>query len=268
VSRVTRLTLHAGEREAVLAGTRLDQLASLDVGGVSFRPAGLERSGTGDRLTLVADSAGVGEFRANQVRPGRALLADGRALPLRVTVQPPRPAFRLGERSLEGGALRPADPGLVPSDARLTVQLLADGATRFGARTRVELAAEEGASSLVVVPRVTDAAAATLTVEPGALGAGAHGPLRVRVVEGGVAGAWASLGTLVRVGTVTATCAGVRCRLAGPGLPLVRWAGAGPERVAVPDGAGALEVPRPANGRPVALYLRDAPDAAVSLPQS
>lgn len=90
-ARIAGLAVRAGERGAVLTGRRLDQVTELDLGGIPFRPAGLERAAKGDRLAMTTDAAGVGALRAGEVRHARATLEDGRTLGFRVTVLPPLP---------------------------------------------------------------------------------------------------------------------------------------------------------------------------------
>lgn len=106
VPRIAGLTVHAGDRDAVLTGARLDQVTGLDLGGIPFRPGALERAGKGDRLPMITDTAGVGVLRAGEMRQARALLADGRSVSFRVTVLPPRPV-----------APPPAEPAPVPVQA-------------------------------------------------------------------------------------------------------------------------------------------------------
>jgi len=91
VARIAGLAVRAGERDAVLTGRRLDQVTELELGGIPFRPAGLERAAKGDRLAMVTDAAGVGALRPGEVRQARATLEDGRTVGFRVTVLPPLP---------------------------------------------------------------------------------------------------------------------------------------------------------------------------------
>lgn len=88
-SRIAGFDLHAGDRQGVLTGTRLDQVASLDMAGVLFRPGALERSGTGDRLPMVTDMADVGAFQPKQAREAKVTLRDGRQIALKVTIGAP-----------------------------------------------------------------------------------------------------------------------------------------------------------------------------------
>jgi len=116
-ARIAGLTVHAGQRDAVLSGRRLDQVVALDLGGIAYRPAGLERAARGDELTVVTDQAGVGALRPGEVRQARAVLSDGRSVGFRVTVRPPLPAAVAEEAgaSPPDGAASPAVPAPVPA---------------------------------------------------------------------------------------------------------------------------------------------------------
>ena len=277
-SRITSFDLHAGDRNGVLTGTRLDQVASLDIAGVAFRPGTLERAGVADRLPMTTDMATVGAFQAGQAREAEVALHDGRVVSLKVTIAAPRPAATLVGKSFERIGPAPALPlvlagdELVPADARLTFSLRAEGATRLAAGDIVEVAAATGAATASLPLRLQDARVGIATFVPSAtLGDSARGPLRFRVVQKGVADDWRPLATLVRLPTLTGLrcpAAGEQCLLAGSGLFLVRSVSNDAEArtVSVPDGftGAAIEVPRPTNGR-LLLSLRDAPEASVQI---
>ncbi len=279
--RVDGFTLHAGDRTGVLTGTRLDSVATLDLGGTIFRPAGLRRVGDADQLSLTTDTAPTladGTSKAARVR-----LVDGRTLTTRATVTAARPAYTLIARSAERtGPAAPiplllAGADAVAQDAQLTVSLRAEGTARLAGTEVVELATDQdrppvrldagnGAFSLQS-DRV-----AIVTMRPGALlGPTAYGPLRVRVVKDGVASDWVPVGTLVRLPVLTgfACAADGPCRLTGRDLYLAAAVQAGGASVPVPDGftGSSVELPRPADARLV-VQLRDAPDqrATATLP--
>ncbi|TXC72792.1 hypothetical protein FSB78_06190 [Sphingomonas ginsenosidivorax] len=277
-SRIASFDLRAGDRGGVLTGTRLDQVAALDIDGVEFRPGPLERSGATDRLPMTTDMAAVGALQPGQSREARVTLNDGRVVPLKMTVAPARPAATLVGKTVERIGPAPALPlalsgdELVPADARLTFSLRAEGATRLTAGTVVEVTAGESLPVVALPLRLQDPRVGIAAFVPSVtLGDSAHGPLRFRLVQNGVAGDWQPLATLVRLPTLTALrCppAGGRCMLAGDGLFLVRSVSDGTDApaTAIPDGftGGTIEVPRPASGR-LAVSLRDAPEAPVSL---
>jgi len=283
-SRITGFSLHAGDREGVLAGSRLDQVATLEMGGVTFRPGALARAGSADRLTMTTDMAAVGALQPGQVRQAKVLLGDGRTIGLKATVAPTRPTATLVSKSSERVAaaktlavtLEGSD--VVAQDGRLVFSLRAEGSTRFAPGDKVEVSSSETGQVANLPLRLQDGhvAIAELTPET-ALGDSAFGPLRYRVVQAGVAGDWQPLATLVRLPVLTALrCpdapAPGPCVLSGTGLFLLRSVsdGAGSARaVAVPDGFTAMriDVPRPTSGR-LRLALRDAPqaDAVLTVP--
>jgi hypothetical protein len=264
-SRIDGFVLHEGDRAGVLSGTRLDQVAALDVGGTTFRPGTLTRDGKVDRLTLDAETAGEGTapFRAGQSLAGRATLADGRSSVVAVKVALPRPAATLISRSVEPGTravpIRLRGDALVAQDARITFSLRADAGTSFAPGDVVEVRA--GATSVNLPLRLQDAGVALATLDPAALGDAAHGTLDYRVRRGEDAGDWRTLATLVRLPQLRAvTCATTTCTLSGSGLFLLRSVGG----VAVPDGftGGSIDVPRA--GQAV-LALRDDPAASATI---
>jgi hypothetical protein len=279
VSRIAGFSLHAGDRDGVLTGTRLDQVATLEISGVTFHPGAFDRAGSADRLIMTTDMAAVGALQPGQSRQAKVALTDGRTIGLRVTVAPPRPVVTLVSKSTERSGPQPPvrlaldGPDLVPQTARLVFSLKAQGATRFAAGSKVEVAASETATTAILPLRLQDAQVAIAELDPQtALGDSAHGPLQFRVVQDGAAGDWQPLATLVRLPALSAvTCSRepATCVLSGTGLFLVRSVSAGTganSQVAVPDGftGSKIEVPRPATGR-LTMTLRDAPQATAAL---
>ena len=158
----------------------------------------------------------------------------------------------------------------IAQDARLTFSLRAEGATRFAAWDSVEIGAVAGGPTTSVASgrglTVQDERIAVVSVEPGkALGVSAHGPLRWRLVQDGVAGDWVPLTSLVRVPALTGvTCKDV-CTLAGSDLFLIDSVAANAgfaDAVRVPEGftGASLTVPKPVGG---ALFLKLRDDPAV-----
>jgi hypothetical protein len=272
VARIAGLALHAGDRTAVLTGTRLDQVAAVELGGITFRPGTLGRGDTLDRLALSTDDAAADALRPGQ-SPARALLVDGRSVKLTATIAPPRPAVTLLSTSVEPAGAAPAVPlvlaggGLLPQDAHLTFSVRAQGETRLTPRDRIEIEATETRTVARLPLRLQDAAIAIATLDPvTALGDSARGPLRFRLVQDAAAGDWQPLATLVRLPRLaTLTCTSATCTLTGSGLFLVRSISAGTD-VTVPDGftGTSITVPRAASGT-LTLHLRDAAGATATL---
>lgn len=272
VARLAALTLHAGDRTAMLTGTRLDQVASVEIGDVTFRPGTLGRDDAQDRLAMTTDAPAADALRPGQL-PARAMLADGRSVKLTATITAPRPGAALVSTSTTRIGAAPAVPlaldgdAFVPQDARLTFSLRAQGATRFTPTDQIEVEAIETRSTTRLPVRLQDAAVAIAMLDPvAALGESAHGPLRFRLVQNGVAGDWQPLATLVRLPRLASvSCTAASCAITGSGLFLVRSVTAGSE-VPIADGftGASITMPYPASGR-ATLHLRDAANATATL---
>jgi hypothetical protein len=260
-SRIDGFALHAGDRNGVLTGARLDQVASLDVGGTIFRPGALTRAGTSDRLELSAEAAA---FTTGQSPAARATLNDGRSVAVAVKIAPPRPsATLLGRTSVpmapRGVAIRLRGDALIAQDSQVTFSLRADAGTTLAASDVVEVASAGGSARVPL--RLQDDHVAVATLDPTTLGASAHGALRFRLIQGEVAGDWRALGTLVRLPRLTAvTCARATCTITGSDLFLVRSIGG----TDVPDGftGATLTAPRAAAAT---IVLRDDPAATATI---
>lgn len=261
-SRIEGFVLHEGDRRGVLSGARLDQVATLELGDVTFRPGELTRAGSSDRLELAADAA---QWRAGQTLSARVTLADGRSQRFALKIAPPRPDATLISRSIEPLApqavvMTLSDPGLIPQAARVTFSLRAQPGTRFAPDDLVEVKAAAGAVRLPL--RLQDEGVALATLEPTKLGESVRGPLQYRIVQGGVAGDWRPLATLVRLPQLTAlSCAAETCWVEGSGLFLLRAAGG----VAVPDGFTGSAISFPRSGTSATLTLRDDAKASATI---
>lgn len=277
VGRIDGFTLHAGDSEGRLTGTRLDMVATLTVDGAVFAPGEVVRSGKTDaRVMTAAAAAPVANWSAGQEKAGRVTLKDGRVLPVTIRVAAARPAAVLIDRTVaRASAATPAlpiaipDGAAVPQDARLTFSIRAQGATRFTGREQIEVATLDGPASATIKGdgyAVQSPEVAIASIDPArALGTSAYGPLRFRIVQDGVAGDWTPLVSLVRLPTLTSlTCdkGAAQCLLSGDALYLLAavagdasFAGA----VVLPDGytAGSIAIPRPTG--PLFLKLRDDP---------
>lgn len=275
-SKVDALTVHAGDDWAQLTGQRLDQVASVQLGGLSLKPDGLTREGDLDRLRL----AGSGEAPRAGELSARVTLTDGRTLNLPVTVRAPRVQVSILDKSVQpkdaGGRQRLSVPEtMLPDTARLIFSLRA-AAGALSARDVIEVAGAAGqVVRLTAGPNLQlqgqDVLVATL--DPAALGPSAFGPLRVRLVRGNEASDWQPLTILARLPRIEGVaCKQEECTLSGQSLFLIERVAATPgfEKAAlVPQGftGSTLKVPVPQDGR-LYLKLRDAPDQVVSLSTS
>ncbi len=279
VGSLDDLTVHAAEPDAVLTGTRLDQVLGVTIGGVAFQPGEVTRVGKQDRLTLQAAGPTAGLIA------GRAMTADvgftgGRRRTLAVTIAPPRPAVSLlrvtAERPARQGVpiVLPAD-GVFAQDARIGFAFHPDGAVPLSGRETIEIATLDGRAAATIQPGkgydLQDATTGIVGFIPDeALGALAFGPLRFRVVRDGVESRWVPLGTVVRLPDIRGlACHQAACTLTGERLFLIKALSGTPDfRTAqdVPDGfvAPSLATPALPDGR-LFLKLRDAPQAVATI---
>jgi hypothetical protein len=281
-----RLILSAGDTQAQLKGTRLDQVARAEFAGINWTPAGLTRVQDLDQLVLTASGPTA------SLEPGKRYVAsvelrDGRKLKTPVNVNLPRPQVTL----LSKGSQQD-DPNASPLpvhlggnddialDGRLVFFLRSRVPANFPRNEKVEVAAVDGSfgamlslsdNSLIL----EDSRTAVGTLEPlKRFGDSAFGPIQVRAVSGdGINGDWLPLGVLVRVPTFKelrcAHASAKTCTLGGMNLFLANSIAATPEfdnaTDVPPDFTGTqLTVPRPASGT-LYLKLRDDPSTVQTL---
>lgn len=268
-SRLDRFTVHSGDREGVLEGARLDQVAGLTLGATRFVPGAMTRVGEGDRLTLTAEQPMTepGDSAAVQLR-------DGRSATVAATVAPARPVATLLDRRVAyetpAGALPIELPdGLVPTGATLTFSTRIAGGLG-GGEDGIEIANGDAAKRLTIasgaVQRVGDDIAVTTIAPQSAFGAAAAGTLRFRPWRGSAAGAWQSLGTLVRLPVLSGIACRERCTVSGRDLFVVAAIGTRPdmkEATPLPAGFVGGSVDVPATQDMLYLRLHDAPDAVL-----
>jgi hypothetical protein len=272
-----RLTLSAGDSEALLKGNRL--------GSITWAPAALSRVQDSDQLVLKTDSStaalepGESSFASVQLR-------DGRLLRVPVIIKPPRPQVTLlskgvqDEVSATPSLVRLGSPDDLPVERRLVFFLHSREPENFPRDERIEVAAADGSFRTVLALAdgslmLEDAKTALGVVEPLArFGSSAFGPLRARALSAdGATGDWLSLGTLVRLpGFKELHCphaAAKPCTLTGTNLFLAASIAATskfyhPTDVPPEFTGTQLSVPHPANGV-LYLKLRDDPATVQTL---
>lgn len=282
-SRLDALSLHAGDKVALLSGQRLDQVDSVDLDGLLLRPDGLTRAGAVDRLRLVAQGDAVAPD-AGREATARVRLRDGRSISLTVTVAPARPQVGLLSKDISPGA--PVAGGralglngddLLPDDGQLVFSLRARDGTTLSARDMIEVApADEGAAIRLSAAnglRLESPTVMVARLDPRAMAPALFGPLRFRLVRGSETSDWQPLVTLARLPRIEAVaCAGrtAGCTIKGRDLFLIDAVGATPAldpatQVAHGYTGSVLNVPAPQDGT-LYLRLRDAPGSVVTLP--
>jgi hypothetical protein len=273
-------SVHAGDAQGVLKGTRLDQVASLSIRNVVFVPsAQLTRNG-GDELPMMAqDPMAASALKQERVIGAKVTLTDGRVLPVSALVDVPRPRVTLIGKSVQpspssmDSKIQLTDPGELPQDATLTfaVHIQSPGAFARDESIEVATADESYTTQLNFLNggmTLENAQVAVVTLNPAkAFGPSAFGLIQFRVTAKGIAGDWQPLANLVRLPVLRdlkcPATPDLACKLTGANLFLIDSVSEDPNfahAVQVPDGylGASLPVPHPTNG---VLYvkLRDDP---------
>jgi hypothetical protein len=272
--------IHSGDAEGVLKGSRLDEVASLTIKNIIFKPGELATRNGGDELPMVAaDAQAAVGLKPEHAIATKITLKDGRVLPLLASVDAPRPRVTLIGKSVQPSPsskdsnIQLADQGELPQDATLTFAVRAQWPAVFSHDESIEVATSDESSTTVLSftsggITLENAQVAVATLNPAkAFGASAFGLLQFRIVANGISGDWQPLGNLVRLPVLKdLTCPAtpeLACKLSGSNLFLVDSLSNDPEfthPTQVPDGflGSALPVPHPTTG-PLFLKLRDDP---------
>lgn len=277
-------TIHDGDREGILKGTRLDEVDQFDLSGVHFAPVKLTRANEKDELQLSATQPESAAFRADQNLVARVALKDGRTLDLPTKIAAPRPKVSLVNKSIQlGGTPSSISFGshdVLPVDGKMLFLLKSEVPQKFSRSERIELStADDSVSAFLSVDDGTllfrDAESLLATVDPYKLfGPSAFGRLRFRPVQAdGAKGDWQELAILVRVPILKELrCPETPekpCQLTGANLFLIdsvasdeQFTHAAPVPTSFID--STLNVPHPAeNG--LFIRLRDDPSATNTL---
>ena len=286
--RLDAFTIHAGDSEGVLKGTRLDEVSVLEVKDIRFDPAGLSRAHQIDELKVVAqDATAASSLNAGDSVTARATLKDGRVMDVKVTVEQPRPATDLISKKVE----LPEDPGSpkvrlegdheLPQDGTLTFVLKARVPDTFPPAQKVEVATADDSFRVLLSAAdgnltLQDAKTVVAVLDPMKhLGPSAFGPLKFRPLsENGLAGSWQPLADLVRIPVLKEVrCTAPpekQCTLVGDKLFLLDSVSTDPQfatSVTIPDGfiARTLGIPAVPKNKTIYVRLRDNPSAAASV---
>ena len=290
VGHLDHFAFNAGDKQGELRGTRLDEVASLDLQGLHFTPAQLSRIDQKDDLQLVtADEAAAAAVQPNQNLTAKVELKDGRVLALQTTVQAPRPKVTLVSKNIEAASegstsrMRLTNTDDLPLNGRLSFLLKTEVPASFPRDEKIEVAGPDDSfrTTLSVAEGslvLQDSQTVLASLDPmKAFGPSAFGALRFRAVNpNGVAGEWQLLANLVRVPTFKdVRCPDApdrQCTLSGTNLFLLDSVASNSQfnrSIAVPAGASGptMSVPRP-NGTLLYFKLRDDVDAvnSVALP--
>ena len=275
-------SIHAGDSQGVLKGTRLDEVAGLDMKGVQFLPGELTTHQGGDELTMLAqDTTAAAAFKSGDVASAKATLKDGRVLALSTLVAAPRPSVKLLGKSVEPSSssndsnIQLNNQDELPQDARLTFSLRTIAPASFAFDEKIEVATVDESFSYTLTMSnggvtLETSKVAVARLDPAkAFGPSAFGPLQFRVIVNGVPGDWQRLATLVRLPLLKElkcpATAELACKLTGSNLFLVDSVSSDPKfthPVQVPDGfpGYSMPVPHPTDGN---LYVRLRDDPTV-----
>lgn len=281
--RLDGFTIHAGDAEGILKGTRLDQVMELQAGALTFKPKTLSRANQQDELTLVSeDPADSAMLQPDEAIVLHVTLKDGRVLDLKSTVGPRRPSLSVISKSVQYdenappslAMIRMGDADELPQDARLSFSLKAQVPEEFPPTEKVEVATADDSFRVLLSFKdgnltLQDSRTVLAELDPmKLLGPSAFGPLKFRPVTADeVEGDWQPLINLVRVPALKGVhCALLRerqCTLTGDKLFLIDKVSSDPDfanSVTVPDGfaEASLLIP-PLKGKTLYLKLRDDP---------
>jgi hypothetical protein len=272
-----KLTINAGDSQGVLTGTRLDEVASMELSGLHFVPAALARAENKDQLRLSTDAKESSSLRAGEESTAKIALKDGRVFSLQTIVAAARPKVSVLSKSIQRGssasALHLGNEDELPQDGKLSFFLKSDGQDAFPHTEKIEVATADSTYDVFLsfadgTLVAQDAQTVMALLDPGkSFGPSAFGALQFRPVDGDSKGDWEPLVTLVRVPNLKEVhCPGSpdkQCTLSGTNLFLIDSVASDPEfqhAVPVPVGFAdaTLSVPRP-NGTLLYIKLRDDP---------
>jgi hypothetical protein len=273
--------INAGDQQGVLKGTRLDEVASLEMGGLRFAPGALSRADQKDELqVLSASGVAMGSVRSNQDLLAQVTLKDGRVLNLQATVEPPRPKLTLLSKSIQPGAtpsaVRLGNQDELPQDGRLSFFVKSEVPDAFPRNEKIEVATLDNSFDVLLSLSdgnlvLQDAQTVLATLDPlKSFGPSAFGSLHFRPVDAnGANGDWQALANLVRIPSLKEVrcpdSPDKQCTLSGTNLFLIESVASDSQfkhEVPVPLGFAdqTVNVPRP-NGTLLYIKLRDDPAA-------
>jgi hypothetical protein len=273
-----KLVLNEGDHQAILIGTRLDQIASVDLQGMRFTPGDLSRTNNKDELKLLGPKEAADTFHSGDVAKTKVLWKDGRSRDLEITIESQRPQVDLVAKSIDPGptalAIQLGNRDQLPQDGKLSFVVKSQSPETFPRNEKIEIATDDGSFDVLLglddgALTLEDSRNVLIELEPlKTFGRSCFGALRFRPVSAdGRKGDWQPLAILVRVPFLTelhcTKSSDKQCSLSGSNLFLIDSVASDPEfnnRVEVPVGFmnTMLAVPRPV-GELLYIRLRDDP---------
>jgi hypothetical protein len=283
-AHLDHFALSAGDKPGVLTGSRLDEVAGLELDSIHFAPVGLSRADGKDQLELSASNPAA----ATALQPNKKLIAhitlkDGRMLDLDTVVEPPRPRVTVLNKSVQSGptpsVIRLGNADELPQDGQISFFLKTEIPATFPRTEKIEVGTDDGSADVFLSLAdgalvLEDAQIVMGTLRPlKSFGPSVFGPLRVRPVsENGERGDWQPLAKLVRIPSLKEVrcpdSPDKPCSLIGQNLFLIDSVASDSQfshNISVPVGFAdsTLSVPRP-NGTLLYIKLRDDPSAVNS----
>jgi hypothetical protein len=279
-AHLSGFSIHAGDSAGALTGSRLDQVAGLDLDGIHFSPGELSRVNQQDVLKMTAAAPeSTAKLQQQKDVDAKVSLKDGRALNVSAAIEAPRPSAVLLDKSADrqGGTastIKLNSPDEMPQDETLHFALKSEAPQKFTPDEKIEVATagETFRAELTFASgklTLQDPQTVLAVLDPlKELGPSGFGPLKFRPVDAsGVAGDWRPLITVVRVPTLTEIrCTAApekQCTLNGDKLFLLDAVSVDPQFsqfVQVPEGFmnSSLSIP-PVAGKTLYVKLRDNP---------
>jgi hypothetical protein len=277
--RFDGFSIHAGDMQGTLKGSRLDQVASLTMNNVTFVPGTLTSHAGSDELTMVAqDNQAASNLKAAPPAAAKVALQDGRSLAVPAAIESSRPRVTLIGKSVQPSLpdndsnIQLTDAEELPQDAYLAFSIRAQSPATLSHDESVDVATSDETSAATLSLAnggltLENAQTAVATLIPAkAFGPSTFGPLKFRVSVKGISSDWQPLTNLVRLPVLKElkcpATTELACKLVGSNLFLIDSVAGDPEfthAVTVPDGflGSALPVPHPAG--PLYIKLRDNP---------
>ncbi|HVT95111.1 MAG TPA: hypothetical protein VHD76_19825 [Bryobacteraceae bacterium] len=264
--RLDQFVIVPGSRRGALRGSRLEEVASLELNGIRFLPAA-SHSQQGGELPLDAPGAdATASLNPDGKEVAHVTLKDGRKLEVPATIESPRPKVTLLNKRVQLGAasilsaIHLTNEDELPLDGQISFSLKAEMPKRFPLDGKIEVATgdETFHTTLSIADGgliLQDSGTVVATFNPAKrFGNSAFGPLRFRAVDQrNIAGEWQPLATLVRMPVLESlTCpedVTEQCVLHGTHLFLLDSIASDPQfihAVQIPEGFvdSTLNVPR------------------------
>ena len=263
-AKLDGISLHVGDKTAMLTGQHLDQVKQVKINDLQFTPVA-GSAADNMALTLPQDAAAPG-FHQGEKLQAHVALSDGRVLDMPVTVSGPRPSITIRTRSTpknDNTALRLTNNDAIRVDQPITIVL--KSSTPIPRTEQIEVATVDGslsakldfASGALVLQ---DQHTLRVTLDPlKVFGPSVFGPVRLRALQPGMdPGDWVPLAVLVRLPTVDSLMCpsdpAKMCTLNGSSLFLIDSVGTDeiittPTTVPEDFTDSSLAVPHPVNGK-------------------